>query len=98
MLNCSCNPRHPQNQGLVEQGGNSIVERKLRTPLSERGTNHWSELLIEICFAMNSEVHSSLRLTPYEITFRRTENWIPIEEREQALLHAAQDEKISDAI
>lgn len=69
--------------------------------MSERGTNHWSELPIEICIAMHSEVHSTLRLTPCEIIFSqrmRTKNWIPIEEREQALLHAAQDEKISDAI
>ena len=88
-------PRHPQSQGLVEQG-NSVVERKLRALMAERGTREWGSLLVEVSIAMNSEVHSTLRLTPYEIVFNqrmRIDDWVPIEEREQAMLHMAQDEK-----
>lgn len=61
-------PRHPQSQGLVEQG-NSVVERKLRAFMAERGTRAWSELLVEVSIAINSKIHSTLRLTPYEIVF-----------------------------
>ena len=79
----------------MEQG-NSVVERKLRALMAERGTREWSTLLVEISIAMNSEIHGSLCLTPYEIVFNqhmRTDCWIPVEEREQAMLHFAQDEQ-----
>lgn len=70
------NPRHPQRQGLIEQE-NSVVERKLRALMAERGTKAWSTLLVEVSMAINSEIHSTLRLTPYEIVFNqhmRTDN------------------------
>ena len=89
------NSRHPQSQGSVEQG-NSTVIRKLRALMAERGTREWSTLLVEVSIAMNSEVHETLRLTPYEAVFHqqmRIDNWIPMEEREQEMLGIAQDEQ-----
>lgn len=89
------NPRHPQSQGLVEQG-NSIVERKLRALMAQRATREWSLLLVEVIIAMNSEVHGTLRITPYEIVFNqrmRIDDWIPVEEREAEMLRLAQDEE-----
>ena len=64
------NPRHPQSQGLVEEG-NSVMERKLRALMAERETRECSLFLLEISPAMNSEIHRSLRLTPYEIVFNQ---------------------------
>ena len=64
--------------------------------MAECGTREWGSLLVEVSIAMNSEVHRTLRLTPHEIVFNqrmRIDDWLPIEEREQAMLHMAQDEK-----
>ena len=64
--------------------------------MAECGTREWGSLLVEVSLAMNSEVHSTLRLTPYEIVFNqriRLDDWVPVEECEQAMLHMAQDEK-----
>ena len=57
------NLRHPQSQGLIKQG-NFTVERQLRALMAECGTTAWSTLLLEVSIGMNSEVHSTLRVTP----------------------------------
>ena len=44
---------------------------------------------------MNSEIHGTIRLFLYETVFNqhvRMDNWIPMEEREQAILHIAQND------
>lgn len=64
--------------------------------MAERGTREWSELLIEVTMAMNSELHDTLRLTSYKIVFNqhmRIDNQVPVEEREHESLHIAQDEQ-----
>jgi transposase InsO family protein len=70
-------PRHPQSQGLVEQG-NGVAKTKLRAIQEETGWYNWASQITEVQMAMNLQSHSSLpnKMSPYEVMFGRKPRWI----------------------
>ena len=44
------NPRHPQSQGLVEQG-NGTVKARIHAWMKDNKTDRWSSGLLEVCLS-----------------------------------------------
>lgn len=65
-------PRTPRTQGLVEQA-NGVMKDKLSKRIEATGNPNWSEHLIRVALAMNTQGHSSLpyNVTPYKVFFGR---------------------------
>jgi hypothetical protein len=77
--------RRPQTQGLVEQG-NSTLKARLAKWKRMSGSSEWSRALPDIARSINTTVHESTKMTPFEIVFRskpRETIWIPPNERER---------------
>jgi hypothetical protein len=62
-------PRSPQTQGLVEQA-NGVVEAKLCAWKMDNGSTKWSDGLLEVTLAMNTQKHSTIGCAPAELLFR----------------------------
>jgi hypothetical protein len=76
-------PRTPQVQGLVEQA-NGVAENKIRAWKAENGSMLWEHALPEVTMQMNSQYHSSIGCTPYEVIFRQKRplyGWLDPQER-----------------
>ncbi len=69
-------PKHPQSQGLVEQG-NLVAKRKLEFWQARTKISSWVRALPFIALAMNKQCHSALpnRMSPYEAFFGRKSRW-----------------------
>lgn len=68
-------PRSPQTQGLVEQA-NGVVENKLRAWKMDHGSTEWKNGLLEVVFAMNTQIHSTIGCAPAELLFRERSSHI----------------------
>ncbi|CAG2194545.1 unnamed protein product [Mytilus edulis] len=66
-------PRHPRTQGLVEQVHNSL-HRLLAAKRSENPGSGWLEHLYEVQYSLNTQHHSSIKVTPYEAVFGQKAN------------------------
>ena len=70
-------PRHSQSQGLIERG-NREVEKEIAAMKHERGFGSagtsfpWASWLPEIMFALNIQMHETIKETPYKIVFGRS--------------------------
>jgi hypothetical protein len=63
-------PRHPQTQGLVEQG-NGTVENRLSKWMQQRKRIDWASALPHIALSINATRHEAIKVTPYEVAFNR---------------------------
>ena len=52
-----CRPRHPQSQGLVEQG-NGTHEKMIAAMMTQFDTNNWVKLLPKIMYNLNTQESS----------------------------------------
>ncbi|CAF0762131.1 unnamed protein product [Brachionus calyciflorus] len=64
-------PRHPQSQGLVEQGNGSL-ERMIASMLIQFNTNDWVNLIPKIQYNLNTQ--KTTDCTPFEIVFNKQPN------------------------
>jgi hypothetical protein len=64
--------KHPQSQGLVEQG-NLVAKRKIECWQARTKITSWVKALPFIHLAMNKQSHSALprSMSPYEVFFGR---------------------------
>ncbi|CAF0823577.1 unnamed protein product [Brachionus calyciflorus] len=67
-------PRHPQSQGLVEQG-NGTLERMIASMMTQFNTNNWVKLLPIIMFNLNTQESSATKEMPFEIVFKMKPNF-----------------------
>ena len=65
--------RHPRTQGLVEQVHNSL-QRLLASKRVEKPGSGWLEFLFEIQYSLNTQFHSSIKMTPYEAVYGQKAN------------------------
>ena len=82
------NPRHPQSQGLVEQG-NGVVKARLAAWMEENDTRHWATGLVEVALGINNDRSTATGLRPYEVVFGRPcnikdDNWLDHADRQEA--------------
>ncbi len=65
-------PRTPSTQKLVEQA-NKVKKDKLSKRIEATGNPNWSEHLVRVAIAMNTQGHSSLpyNVTQYQVFFGR---------------------------
>jgi uncharacterized protein YhjY with autotransporter beta-barrel domain len=61
-------PRHPQSQGLIEQG-NSTLERMLDSFILQTNDKNWVNHLPSIMFILNTHTSSATKFTPFTIVF-----------------------------
>jgi hypothetical protein len=61
--------RSPQTQGLVEQA-NGVVEAKLQAWKMDNGLTMWSNGLLEVTLAMNTQIHLTIECAPAELLFQ----------------------------
>jgi len=61
-------PRHPQGQGLVEQG-NGTLEAGLQAVLQEQPHLTWKEALPRAVMRLNMTKHSTTKFTPFKLVF-----------------------------
>jgi hypothetical protein len=61
-------PRSPQTQGLVEQA-NGVVEAKLWAWKMDNRSTKWSDGLLEVTLAMNTQIHSTIGCAPVKLLF-----------------------------
>jgi transposase InsO family protein len=68
--------KHPQSQGLVEQG-NFVIKRKLEFWQARTKIRSWVKALLFIALAMNKQCHSALphRILPYKLFVGRKTRW-----------------------
>ena len=88
-------PRHSQSQGLVERG-NREVQKKMASMKHKYGfgpadkTFPWASWLPEIMFSLNTQMHETIKETPYKIVFGRsplTSRTLPSEEQEHNVIY-----------
>lgn len=65
--------RHPQTQGLIERG-NQTIKKSLAKIKLERKTKDWPSLLQELMVALNTTVTRTIRMTPYHAVFNQQAN------------------------
>lgn len=70
-----CTPYHPQSNGQVERFNGTFVAQIAK--LTDREHNNWDDYLHAIVFAYNTGIHSSTKISPYELTFGRAANLPP---------------------
>jgi len=76
-------PRSPHVQGLVEQG-NSVVKQKIRAWKKDNNSKEWVYGLVDIANSINKQKHSTTKMSPYEIVFRKRASfagWTPPKQR-----------------
>ena len=56
-------PRHPRTQGLVEQVHDSL-HKLLASKRAKKPGSGWLEFLYEIQYSLNTQCHSSIKMTP----------------------------------
>ncbi|CAF2145925.1 unnamed protein product [Rotaria magnacalcarata] len=61
-------PRHPQTQGLVERG-NQTLEAALGKWMQSKGSSEWSKGLAPVAYAINTSEAQTIGETPYEVVF-----------------------------
>ena len=66
-------PRHPRTQGLVEQVHDSL-HKLLASKRAEKPDSGWLEFLYEIQYSLNTQCHSSIKMTPFEAVFGQKTN------------------------
>ena len=62
--------RHPQSQGMVENG-NKTFKRRLNAWLSDNKTKKWVEGIPYVVMALNSTKCDTTKKTPYELVFKQ---------------------------
>jgi hypothetical protein len=69
-------PRHPQTQGLVEQGNSSVTSQLIRMKLQSPhpSTFSWVEALPKVMFNLNTDRHSHLDIFAYAGVFGQSHN------------------------
>ncbi|CAG2227606.1 unnamed protein product [Mytilus edulis] len=66
-------PRHPRTQGLVEQVHDSL-HKLLASKRADKPGSGWLEFLYEIQYSLNTQCHSSIKMTPFEAVFGQKAN------------------------
>jgi hypothetical protein len=66
-------PRHPRTQGLVEQVHDSR-HKLLASKRAEKPGSGWLEFLYQIQYSLNTQCHSSIKMTPFEALFGQKAN------------------------
>ena len=66
-------PRHPRTQGLVEQVHDSL-HKLLASKRAKKPGSGWLEFLYEIQYSLNTQGHSSIKMTPFETVFGQKTN------------------------
>ncbi|CAC5383216.1 unnamed protein product [Mytilus coruscus] len=66
-------PRHPRTQGLVEQVDDSL-HKLLASKRADKPGSGWLEFLYEIQYSLNTQCHSSIKMTPFEAVFGQKAN------------------------
>ncbi len=96
-------PRTPRTQGPVEQT-NRVLKKKLNKRIEATGKPNWSEHLVRIALAMNTQRHSSFpyNVTQYEVFLGRkycngANSLTTVEEAGPEPIRFT-DEKINDAV
>ena len=73
-LNCSA--YHPETNGVLERYHRNL-KTYLRMFVEEKGTTNWCKLISYATFSYNTQIHSSINFTPFELVFGKIAN-IPI--------------------
>ncbi|XP_071170909.1 SCAN domain-containing protein 3-like [Mytilus edulis] len=66
-------PRHPRQRGLVEQVHDSL-HKLLASKRADKPGTGWLEFLYEIQYSLNTQCHSSIKMTPFEAVFGQKAN------------------------
>ena len=69
-------PRHPQSQGLVEQGNGSITSMlaSMKASSNTPSSFSWSWALPQVMYNLNTDHHTNLKTTPFDVIFGQPPN------------------------
>jgi hypothetical protein len=87
-------PRSPQTQGVVEQVS-GVVETKLRAWKMDNGSTEWSDGLLEVTLAINTQKHSTIGCAPAQLLNRERTSyigWLNSQKRKDITIGVAQED------